>query len=104
MHALVKLLAESRVAARSRARGYEVGDGEYSFVVGQVRRVLSCSFVRSQALCLLARLGQVGAGARGAADRRAGAQRAEHVRRQEAEGAWLANVRGMGVTGMVFIP
>ena len=45
LHALVKLLAESRVAARSRARGYEVGDGEYSFVVGQVRRVLSCSFV-----------------------------------------------------------
>ena len=34
----------------------------------------------------LARLGQVGAGARGAAAKRAAAQRAEHVSRQDAEG------------------
>merc|ERR1712082_341330 len=39
LHSLVKVMAESRVAARSRARGFEVGEGEYSSVVGQTRRV-----------------------------------------------------------------
>ena len=55
-------------------------------VLGQASRVLSCSFKRARALCLLARLGQVGAGARGAPAKRAAAQRAEHVSRQDAEG------------------
>ena len=100
-------MAESRVAARSRARGLAGEEGELGCVTGQIRRVLSCVFVRSQALCLVAGLGQVGAGARGAADRRAAAQRGEFARQEEARGAWLANVRGRGRgirSGMVFVP
>ena len=90
----------------SQARGYITGDGELSTITGSIRRVLSCSFIRAQSLCLLARLGQVGDGARGAADRRTAAVRTEHMRRQENRAAWLANVRGRGLSraGMVFIP
>ena len=70
LHTLIKILAESRVAARGRARGWEGGEGELGLVLGQTRRNLSCTFVRAQALCLLARLGQLGPGARQAAERR----------------------------------
>ena len=99
-------MAESRVLANSQARGYVTGDRELSTVTGNIRRVLSCTFVRSQALCLLQRLGQVGEGAKGAADRRAAALRADHARKQEARANWLANVsgRGLGLVGMFFIP
>ena len=54
--------------------------------MGQIRRILSCTFVRAQSLCLLARLGQVGPRARGAAERRAVVQRLEWARKREAEG------------------
>ena len=106
MHSLVKIIGESMVAARGRARGWEGGDGELGQVMGQVRRRLSCTFVRSQSLCLLARLGQLGPGARLAADRRGEAKRAETARRREAQAHWLAHIRGRGLgrTGMVFVP
>ena len=68
LHALIKVMAEARVLANSRSRGYVPGEGELSTVTGTIRRVLSCAFVRCHALCLLARLGQVGDGARGAAE------------------------------------
>ena len=106
LHSLVKIIGESMVAARGRARGWEGGDGELGQVMGQVRRRLSCTFVRSQSLCLLARLGQLGPGARLAADRRGEAKRAETARRREAQAHWLAHIRGRGLgrTGMVFVP
>ena len=106
LHSLVKIMGESSVAARGRARGWEGGEGELGLVLGQTRRRLSCSFVRAQALCLLARLGQLGPGARMAADRRIEAKRAETARRREAQAHWLAHVRGRGLgrAGMIFVP
>ena len=71
--------------------------GTYEFLsglLGSIRRVLSCCFVRAQALCLVSRLGQVGVLARAAAERRMAALRAEHTRREEARSNWLANVHG----------
>ena len=75
-------------------------------VMGQIRRVLSCAFVRAQSLCLLARLGQLGPGARSAAERRHAAQRGEAARRREVESYWQAHVKGRGLSsiGMVFTP
>ena len=106
LHSLIKILGESAVAARTRARGWEGGEGELGLVLGQTRRRLSCTFVRAQALCLLARLGQLGPGARMAADRRKEAKRLETVRRREAQAHWLAHVRGRGLgrSGMIFVP
>ena len=106
LHALVKIIGESHVAAKGRARGWDGGEGELGQVIGQLRRRLSCTFVRSQALCLLARLGQLGPGARVAADRRVDARRAETARRREAQAHWQAHIRGRGLgrTGMVFVP
>ena len=106
LHALVKILGEERVSARTRARGWEGGEGELGLVMGQIRRTLSCAFVRAQSLCLLARLGQLGPGARTAAERRGVAQRVEISRRREAQAHWLAHIRGRGLgrAGMVFVP
>ena len=75
LHALVKILGAERVSARTRARGWEGGEGELGLVMGQIRRTLSCAFVKAQALCLLARLDQLGPWARTAAERRGVAQR-----------------------------
>ena len=75
--------------------------------MGQIRRTLSCSFVRSQALCLVSRLGQLGAGAKGAAERRKAAQKAEYGRQLEAQAHWdwMAHVRGreLGKSGSCFV-
>ena len=85
LHSLIKILGESAVVARSRARGWEIAEGELGLVLGQTRRRLSCTFVRAQALCLLARLGQLGRGARMADDRGKEASRVETDRRREAQ-------------------
>ena len=106
LHALVSVIGNSMVAARGRARGWEGGEGELGQVIGQVRRRLSCTFIRAQALCLLSRLGQLGPGARAAADRRGDALRAETTRRREAQAHWQAHIkgRGLGRVGMMFVP
>ena len=106
LHALISLVGNSLVAAKARARGWEAGDGELGQAMGQIRRRLSCAFIRSQALCLLSRIGQLGPGARAAAYRRGDALRAETARRRESQAHWQAHIkgRGLGRTGMVFIP
>ena len=106
LHTLISLIGKSMVEARGRERGWEGGAGEQGQVMGQLRRQLSCTFVRAQALCLLARLGQLGPGARSAADRRADALRAETNRRREAQAHWQAHIRGRGLgrVGMLFVP
>ena len=100
LHSLITILGESRVTARGR----EGGDEELGQVLGQIRQTLSCSFVRAQALCLISRLGQLGPGAKSAADRRVQAKKAEFARRREAQAHWLAHVRGRGLgnTGLIF--
>ena len=106
LHALMMLMAESRVTADSHARGFVAGQGDLSTAIGSIRRVLSCCFFRAQALCLVSRLGQVGVLARAAAERRMTALRAEHTRREEQRSNWLANVRGRGLSrvGFIFTP
>ena len=106
LHALVRVMAEARVLSNTQARGYIAGEGELSSTIGCIRRVLSCSFVRAQALCLLSRLNQLGSGARAAAYRCAAALRAEQARAQENRANWQANIRGRGLSriGAIFIP
>ena len=106
LHTLVSVLGNSMVQARSRERGWEGGEGELGQVMGQLRRRLSCTFVRAQALCLLSRIGQLGPGAKAAAERRGDALRAETARRREAQAHWQAHIRGRGLgkVGMRFVP
>ena len=74
--------------------------------IGQLRRKLSSVFIKAQSLCLISRLGQLGPGARVAAERRSDARRAETDRRREAQAHWQAHVRGRGLgrVGMLFVP
>ena len=67
-----------------------------------MRRSLSLDFVRAQALCLVARLGQLEDGARAVANRRAQAGREEKARQREQ----LAHVRGRGLgrEGEIYSP
>ena len=60
---------------------------------------------RAKALCLVSRLGQLGAGAKGAAERRKAAQKAEYGRQLEAQAHWMAHVRGRGLgkSGSFFV-
>ena len=52
MHALIKVLGETKVAARARARGRQASDNELGVVISQIRKYLSISFIRAQILCL----------------------------------------------------
>ena len=84
--------------------GLVSGPEQLGVVIGQIRRILSCSFVRAQGLCLLSRLRQLGPGARSAAERRAAAKQGQAVRRLELEAQWSAQVQGRGLNkvGMLF--
>ena len=105
LHQLLKLFAESRVAAMGRAQGREAGDGMLGKVMGEIRRSFSVAVVRSQALCLFERLSQLGPGARAAAQRRQQTLGLEERRRRERQAFALAyQGRGLGRVGRAFIP
>jgi hypothetical protein len=96
---LIRALAESRALYLSREAGRPLSDRESGHILGQYRRVLSVSFVRSQAACLVARVGHLGQAARECAGRRTVAM-AEGVRmRQEAAAYHAAHIRGRGRWG-----
>ena len=102
LHQLLKLFAESRVAAMGRAQGRE---GMLGKVMGEIRRSFSVAVVRSQALCLLERPSQLGPGARAAAQRRQQTLGLEERRRRERQAFALAyQGRGLGRVGRAFIP
>ena len=104
-HQLLKLFAESRVAAMGRAQGREAGEGMLGKVMGEIRRTFSVAVVRSQALCLLERVSQLGPGARAAAQRRQQTLGLEERRRRERQAFALANMgRGLSRVGRAFIP
>ena len=104
LHSLIKVLGESRVTCRARAMGRPASDKELGLVIGQIRRVLSVCFVRSQATCLLARVGYLKEGARSAADRRVMAARLEESRRLERQANHSAHIRGrLGRVGELFV-
>ena len=73
--------------------------------MGEVRPAMSIQVVRSQSLCLLERLSQLGPGARAAGDRRMVVQRLEEVRKSRAEAYHIADRnRGLCRVGRAFIP
>ena len=93
---LIRALAESRTLYLSREAGRPLSDREAGLILGQYRRVLSATFVRSNAACLVARMGHLGELARECAGRRRVAM-AEGVRmRQEAAAYHAAHIRGRG--------
>ena len=67
---LIRALAESRALYLSREAGRPLSDREAGLILGQYRRVLSVNFVRSNAACLVARMGHLGESARECAGRR----------------------------------
>ena len=104
-HKLLLAFAESRVVAMSRAQGWEAGPGQLGKVTGEIRRAMSITIVRANALCLLNRLSQLGPGAGAAARRRQEALRLEERRRRDREAfdmAWHA--RGSCRVGRAFVP
>ena len=62
----------------------------------QYRRVLSVVFVRSQAACMVARMGHLGEAARECAGRRREAMREGERMRLEAAAYYSAHMRGRG--------
>ena len=105
LHQLLRVFAESRVAAASRAQGWEAGPGQLGKVMGEIRRALSVTIVRANAYCLLERLAHLGPGAGAAAKRREGALRQEEKRRQDRQAFDLAwQSRGSSRVGRAFVP
>ena len=94
MSRLIKALAESRALFLSREAGRPLSDRETGHILGQYLHVLSVTFVRSQAACLVARMGHLGEGAREcAAGRRVAMGEGERMR-QEAADFHTAHIRG----------
>ena len=62
MHQLAQALAESRLKFQGLQSGRPGSDQELGLLVGQVRRRLSLTAVKSYVDCLLAKLHQVGPG------------------------------------------
>ena len=105
LHQLLRVFAESRCSALGRAAGWEgQADGMLGKVMGDTRRAMSVAVVRSQALCLLERLAQLGPGARVAAQRRQAALQLDERRRRERQAYALAfERRGLGRVGRAFV-
>ena len=104
-HSLLLKFAEERVAREGRASGVEQGAGQLGLVMGEVRRAMSVTVVRAQAVCLLERISFLGSGARIAAGRRQLTFRLEQRRRREAQAFHQAFIRrGLGREGRAFVP
>ena len=105
LHQLLLTFAESRVAAMSRAQGWEAGPGQLGKVTGHIRQALSVTVVRANSLCLLDRLTQLGPGAGAAARMRAGALVLEGRRRRDRQAFDIAwRDRGAGRVGRACVP
>ena len=97
LHNLVKVMAETRVASNARAEGRPASSRELGIVTGQIRRILSVTFVRAQAVCLLARVGYLGDGSKAAMERRDLTKKIEESRRRERVAHFQAHIRGNGL-------
>ena len=96
LHNLVQGLAEARALHLARTTGVPATDGALSTITASYRRILSCTMVKANETCLLARLGHMDAGARGAAGRRAATVREEQLTRAETAAHFAAYIRGRG--------
>ena len=99
MDRLIRALAESRALFLSREAGRPLSDSETGHILGQYRRVLSVTFVRSQAACMVARMGHLGQAAIECAGRRRVAMADGERLRQEAAAFHSAHIRGRGRWG-----
>ena len=99
MEMLIRALAQSRALFLSRETGRPLSDIETGHILGQYRRVLSVTFVRSQAACLVTRFGHLGQAARECAGRRRVAMADGERMRQEAAAFHTAHIRGRGRWG-----
>ena len=106
MHMLVKVLGETKIAAKARASGRQPSDNELGVIIAQIRKYLSSTFVKAQSLCLINRLGYLGQGAKAAAGRRDLAKRLEVSRKRDLYAHFQAHIRGRGLSreGQVFVP
>ena len=71
VHELIQVVAQSRLRAVGLQKGRVSEKGELGVLVGRIRKQLSVAAVRTQADCLITRLGNVGEGT-GAAGKRRG--------------------------------
>lgn len=94
LHALIKAIAWSRAMYVARARGKPATETESGMMLSHYRRILSTTFVRSQAVCLLSRLGHLGSGARAAAQTCITTMRQEEVARMEIRAYYQAYIQG----------
>ena len=94
LHNFVQSLAEARALHLARLTGIPTSAGTLASVIGSYRHILSCSFVRANESCLIARMGHLGPGARDAAVRRQVAVRRERLAREEAAAHYQEYVRG----------
>ena len=60
----IKAIAESRLFVLSRGTGQPVSEAKAGYILGQCRKLMSCLFIKSQASCLLDRMGHLGEGAK----------------------------------------
>ena len=96
MARLIKALAEARALYLSREAGQPLSDRETGHILGQYRRVLSVTFVRCQAACMVARMGHLGEAAKECGARRRVAMVDGERMRLEAAAFHAAHIRGRG--------
>ena len=96
MARLIKALAEARALYLSREAGRPLSDRETGHILGQYRRVLSVTFVRCQAACMVARMGHLGEAAKECGARRRVAMVDGERMRLEAAAFHAAHIRGRG--------
>ena len=106
LHRLTGIMAECRLKSQGLSRGRVGSDAELGVITGQIRRLLSTTAVRAQAMCLIGRLDKIGEGQRAAGKRRVYAKRVEERLRAERSAQWLMNIRGRGIVrkGQFMIP
>ena len=97
LHHLVQILGENHLKSEGLGRGREGSKDELSKIIGQIRRKISCTEIQAQGLCLLDRLGNLGDGAKKAAERRGWVKREEERMRLKRRAHWVGNIRGRGV-------
>ena len=93
-HQLIDEMAKSRVEKVARLEGRQISGHEKGQEVGQIRRQLSTTSIRSANMCLLNRVNQCGDGAALAAKRREVNLREEEHMRREREIQWICQTRG----------
>ena len=96
LHALLEVLADSKLKMKGLARGREGSEWERSSIMTDLRRELSLAGAKAYSACLLGRVARVGEEHRQAARRRAWVKREDERREDESRAHWVANVQRMG--------